>query len=121
MIHVYADIDTIGNKKGTNEMVIKMTTQEIPDDDAAELMKLRNKFCAVLFKPGQDDVTDEETKVLPDEFSVAPTLDNKSPSQRLRSTIFRAWESRYKLRYPDFDSFYERQIELLIDQWKDKI
>jgi len=43
----------------------------------------------------------------------------KSPSQRLRATIYRLWEEReYK---ENFETFYERQIENIIEIYKSRL
>lgn len=115
----FADVDNITNKRGTNEIVVKLITQEISDSEAGVIMSLRNKYVGVLLST--NEITAKEAEELPDEFAVAPVLDGKSPSQRLRNTLYVLWESRYKSRYPEFNSYYDKAMELIIEEYKDKI
>jgi len=45
----------------------------------------------------------------------------KSPSERLRNCLYRLWESKFKLRYPDFEVFYRAQMDKLCRKVKEKI
>ena len=118
-VQIFADVDNITNKRGSDELVIKLVTQEINDTEAGLVMGLRNKYVCVLLSTSE--IEDEEAKALPDEFKVAPIVDAKSQSQRLRNVLYRQWEGRYKTRYPEFQSFYEKRMEEIIEEEKSRI
>lgn len=118
-VSFFADVDNITNKRGSNELVIKLVTQEISDDEAGKVMAMRNKYCGILVST--NEIKAEDTSELPDEFKVAPVLEGKSPSQRLRNVLYVQWEGRYKTRYPVFDSFYEKRMEEIINDEKERI
>lgn len=118
-VSFFADVDNITNKRGTNELIIKIVTQEISDQNAGLIMALRNKYTNVLISTSE--ISDEEAKDIPDDFAPVAAVNEKSQSQRLRSSLYRLWESRYTTRYEKFETFYEAEMERMINEVKDKI
>ena len=118
-VQVFGDIDNITNKRGTNEIIVKFITQEVTDEQAGLLIGLRNKYVCMLLSTSE--ITDRDIKELPDEFETVKPIDGKKPSQRLRNVLYRQWESRYKQRYPEFDSYYEKRMEQIIEDEKERI
>ena len=55
---------------------------------------------------------------IPPDNTVEP--DDKSPSQRLRAVMFRAWE-RDKHGYADFNLYYLHRMERIINKIKDEL
>lgn len=50
----------------------------------------------------------------------APKIEGKTPSQRLRNTIFCHWEQNTDRATP-FDEYYTQVIEAIINQFKQKL
>lgn len=48
-------------------------------------------------------------------------VDDKSPSKRLRATLYVLWEQKHKDEYQDFEVFYRTRMERLINQIKEKL
>ena len=119
-VKVFGDLNSITNKTGTNELVLKFITQEINDEEAGLVMGLRNKYLCLILS-SNDIPNDEAEKELPDEFQIAPMVDSKKPSTRLRAVLWQQWNNRYKMRYPDFDNYYKYRMELIIDDEKERI
>lgn len=118
-VQIFGDLDSITNKRGTNELVLKFITQEVSDESAGIVMSLRNKFVCLLMST--NEISEEEGQAVTSEFKTTPMLEGKSASQRLRNVLYRQWESRYEARYPDFDNFYDYKMDLIIDEEKSKI
>jgi hypothetical protein len=87
---------------------ISATTPELNKEEKVEVMELQNLNLEATFKP-----VDFKTK---DIKEISGEFDSKSPSQRLRNTIFVYWEQRGSIG--DFDIFYKRQMEKAIDKVK---
>lgn len=49
------------------------------------------------------------------------SADEKSPSQRLRNTLYILWEQKHRDKYATFATFYPHYMELLINSVKDKL
>jgi hypothetical protein len=85
------------------------STQELSHEDKLTASKFYQSFGYVLFKENEfkgDEIPDADA-----------TDESKSPSQRLRSTLFVFWKSKPAPK-PDFDTFYKRQMEKIIDRVK---
>lgn len=91
---------------------ISLDTQELNGTDMAELFSYRNALGYVTFTPNAV----VEVSV-PDQ----PASDNtKSPSQRLRATLFIMWSQSNK-KIDTFEMYYKVQMERIINQIKDKL
>jgi hypothetical protein len=95
---------------------VTLETQELSSGKAGELFSLRNKIAAVYISSKEHLTDDEISKV----DQANPDFPTKSQSQRIRDTLFRAWEKR-KEGYNDFDSYYRAKTELYISHIKSKI
>lgn len=118
-VSFFADVDNIQNKRGSDELIVKLITQEISDENAGLIMGLRNKYVNVALSVSK--LSDDEIHEMPDEFAVAPALKEKSQSQRLRGVLYRQWESRYKTRYLTAEAYYEARMEQIIEAEKERI
>ncbi len=88
---------------------IGFATNELTDKDKVIASQFHGKFGHILFK---------ENEITPDEIPASDATDeSKSPSQRLRATLFVFWKSKPAPK-PDFNQFYERQMEKIIDRVK---
>lgn len=86
---------------------LRLSTPELSSEEKTSFFDLVNKPVKILIQPDGEAVDVKEVK---GEF------DKKSPSQRLRSVLFVLW----KQQEPglDFDQFYLRHMDKLIDQHK---
>jgi len=92
-----------------------VVTQDISPEEQLVIMKQAGKMGWLLWredeKPwGDSEVPKENTK-----------LESKSASQRLRSVIFVLWNQKYSDKYPNFEEFKDRQMEGIIEQYKEKL
>ena len=97
-------------------IVVKFGTQEIDNDNAARLFQLRNKFCKLLLT--DDNITNLESELVSIE-PIATDKKNKTPGQRLRSTLYIVHEQMNITE--DFDVFYKAEMEKIINHYKTKI
>lgn len=86
-------------------------TPEYSDDEFAYFRKLQGKNVEMTIKPL--DETPEEL------LNIKTELDQKTPSQRLRAVIFLLWKKQKSEM--DYDSFYKKTMEKIIDQLKNKL
>lgn len=91
---------------------LAFTTQELTPEYAAEFARNLNLFGHIIFKEG--DIQESE---IPKD--VAVDEDAKTPSQRLRAVIFLNWKQ--KNDGSDFDVFYRKEINKLIEYYKGKL
>jgi len=93
---------------------LQIDTQEIHPTDAGKVMELRNKLGVFVFV--EEDIKPEDLKDLP---KVELEEGEKSPSSRLRATLYVYWD-KHKTSQP-FDIFYRRQMESYIETVKEKL
>lgn len=86
-------------------------TNEITDEEKLILTKLHGQFGYLLFQPNQFSVDDLPTEQAEDK--------NKTPSKRLRASLFVLWQQEGKKG--DFENFYREKMEKLISFIKDKL
>lgn len=90
-------------------------SRELTDEDMAVLFGFRNVDGSLAFKEGK--FSDEELALLPDykpEFK-----DEKTPSSRMRSVMFRLWEVSGQTL--TFEQYYREQMEIIINHLKGKL
>ena len=91
-------------------------TQELDPSQGGIIFQLKNKHGYFLFQ--EKEFSEEDVKGLPD--FVPEFKGEKSPSQRLRGVLFRVHEANGG-RKEDFDAFYRKQMEVLIEHFKEKL
>lgn len=91
---------------------IKVTTQELAPDVMAELMNLYGKYGYFAF-------SETETIKIPDE-PIPEFKEDKSPSQRLRATMYILWNENTDKSKP-FNQFYNEKIEAIITKIKEQL
>jgi hypothetical protein len=105
-------VDTLSTLKD-GSIKVTMHTRELSGEDAATLFNLRNKEgYAVLAETLQEA---DQVEIPEATYSGV----KKTPSQRLRSVIYVRWEQLGSSS--DFNKYYEQQIELIIDKYKERL
>lgn len=110
-VHTQLQIKRITINKD-DSVSFSATTPELTDDQLGVFRQLGKVLVNALLEPegGASSVLEIKEKV----------NDGKSPSQRLRSAMFKWWESQGKPN-DDFELFYRMNMEKLIDWVKAKI
>lgn len=102
---------------GTIKLVIG--TQEVSPEMAGELFGIRKRLIHVGI--AENDLKQHEIELLQNaKLSVDDIPNSKTPSQRLRSTLFVYWK-QHDTGFNDFDSFYKDYIEKRIETIKSKL
>ncbi len=110
---VSAQLESMSSRvDGTTKLVFG--TQVVTPPEAALMFELVHKQGWVLFKDG---VIEEQE--VPDE-PVPEFKTDKSPSQRLRSTLYVYWEKNTNKLKP-FDTFYNEWIDRKVQEIKDTL
>ncbi len=116
-------IPGIVTKIGTTRdksFVITFETQDkgtLNDSEKAQLVDLLDEYVTAAFKPTADGKTDPEVLDVPD---IKPEFKgDKTPSQRLRAVLYVLWEQQGIQE--DFEAYYRRQVERIIDSIKTKL
>lgn len=109
-------IDGIASKvDGT--VSIKIGTQEMDSSKAGELFSLRGKHCKVLIS--DTNITKLEAELV-DNTTLVKGEKNKTKSQRLRNILF-VLHGQLQPAGMDFDTFYDLQMEDIINSIKSKL
>lgn len=109
-ITIPATLDA-ANRKKDRSVSLRLTSMfEMTTTDFSEIDKLHGSTGWLLFSP--EELTEEHipTQPLPDEGT------RKTPSQRLRASLFVLWEMTNPGE--DFDAFYRRRMERIIEHVK---
>ena len=105
---------------------IYIGTPELSNDTMVNVFNLIKKPGYVLVSANainQDQIDAVEKATTNAEFS------EKTPSQRMRGVLYRIWEKTQpktmngdgEMEYVDFDLFYKRQMNKIIDHFKTKL
>lgn len=90
---------------------LTLNTPELTPDEKVIVMQLQNLNVKMTLEP-----TDQKAE---SKSKVEKGIDGKSPSERLYNTIF-VYYKQIKSR-EDFEAFYRRHMEGIIDQYKAKL
>jgi hypothetical protein len=90
---------------------ITLGTPEMSPEEKAEFMRLQGVNLIALFAP-----LDEKTVPT---YKINRDLENKTPAQRLRGVLYIMWEQAGMKG--DFDEFYRKHMEKIMDTLKDKL
>jgi len=104
------------NKVGTladGSLSINIHTQELTDETMMRVFNLRKKPGMVLISSG--DITKQEIDAV-ENFTSDFEFNGKTPSQRLRSVLYKVWEQ--SSQDFDFPIWYESQMERIINKYK---
>lgn len=99
------------NRKADRSCSVRFETQEITTEELLELDRHYGNFGWLVFSPNEVRVEDIPKGEAEDT--------NKTPSKRLRATLFILWKQRGSSG--DFESFYRQQVEKFIEIVKTKL
>lgn len=88
-----------------------VTSKELTPEEKTSFFDLQNVECEMLLVP----IADPESKVI----TIDSKLDEKSPSQRLRSVLYVYWKQNGLKK--DFATFYKEKMEGIIEMVKSKL
>lgn len=93
---------------------INIHTQELPEETMMRIFQLRKKPGMVLLST--DDKISKEEQDAVEGYTASEFQKGKSPSQLLRSVLYRVWEQRNQPE--EFDLWYRNQMEAIINKYK---
>lgn len=93
---------------------LEFDTRELGGEDAAKLLSMQMDEGWLLFAP----TSSIDEKDIP-KSNADSGAGGKTPSQRLRAVLFILWSQRGS--EGDFEDYYRRKMESIIDQFKDRI
>tara|TARA_R110000744_G_scaffold218136_4_gene336884 strand:+ start:1346 stop:1708 length:363 start_codon:yes stop_codon:yes gene_type:complete len=110
-------IETIATRHDGSVKIV-MGTYELNTQSSVKLFDLRKTECLMYLS--SDNISQEELDAL-DGFKLdSEKTDGKTPSQRLRAVLFVYWK-QHKQKEIEFDIFYVRYMNRLIEQIKEKL
>lgn len=104
-------IITSASTRADGSLGLRLATPELLPDEKTAFFELQGRNLKMLLQPGEEQP--EELRDVKGEF------DHKTPSQRLRATLFVWWKQQHEPG--DFEDFYRRNMEKLIDYVKTKL
>lgn len=110
-----AIVESIRTRKD-NTVAITLATQELSPGRAGELFGLLNKL-VVCYLSEKETIPQKE---LDQVDQIDPELGGKTPSQRMRNTLYVLYTNAPE-GYKTFDDFYKAKMESIIDHFKNKI
>jgi hypothetical protein len=104
---------TISKLTTLSDNTVRLTVdcQELLPEEAMKVFELKGSIGWFLFKANQ--IEDKDVPEIQAEFK-----DDKTPSQRLRNTLYKYWELNTNKAKP-FDNFYREWIEKKINEIKE--
>ena len=99
------------SSKNDGSAGIRFATQELSDQDFLEIKRHLNAFGWLLFQENPISLDDLPKEQAEDK--------NKTPSKRLRATLFILWKQEGEKG--DFETYYRTKMEKLIEHIKSKL
>ena len=96
--------------------VIDFETPELTPEASTYIFSLHKKSGFLIFMENAVKAEDIDLPESAPEFRT-----DKTPSQRLRNTLFRVWEQMAQGKPKTFEEFYKQKMEELIDHFKAKL
>jgi len=118
MITLNAQIDGVASRK---DKTVKLTivTQELPPKDAGELFGMQNELVSIGLARNQ--LTEDEIEILREsKFGVDSIPNQKSQSQKIRSTLYILWKQNNE-GFNEFTSYYNNKTNQILEHLKAKI
>lgn len=104
-------IITSASTRADGSLGLRLATPELKPDEKTAFFELQGVNLKMLLQP-----TDNEPAELKD---VKGEFEHKTPSQRLRATLFVWWKQQQEPG--EFEEFYRRNMEKLIEYVKGKL
>lgn len=114
LFQIPAQIEKITTRSDHSLKIEIGTDIELPSDQETMIMKLRQKKGWIVFS-----TSDIEQSDIPD-VEIDEEIGEKSPSVRLRNVLYILW-NEHTNKSKTFDNFYKRQMDILINNLKEKI
>ncbi len=113
-MQIQSTIESISTRRDRTLKIV-LGTQELSEEQNAELFKLANKIGWFVFK--ESEITEKDLDLPNIEFS------DKTPSKRMRNVIYRLWEKETESGQVkvEFEEFYNKKMEQLITFIKAKL
>lgn len=92
-------------------LAVGFHTRELSVEDKAKVMQFHNRTGYLLFKANEIEEQDVP--------KTQAEMNTKTPSQRLRAVLFVYWQQQGIKE--EFDIFYQREMEKIINEWKEKL
>lgn len=92
---------------------LRLNTPELSSEEKALIMNLQNLNLTATLKP----LESENNEI----YEIKTEKNDKTPSERLRNTIYVFWRQKMQEKYPDFDNFYRSYMEKIICSIKEKL
>lgn len=105
-------IGTVSSRED-GSVAFRVITPELRASEKGEVMAYHGRACRVVIAPHEGE--SDETVTVETEREV------KTASQRMRGVLFLVWKKTTQPGDTDFNSYYERQMEMMIDKWKSKL
>lgn len=116
LITIEGHIDKVEMRRDQSIKLTLASTEGITDPETlTRLFSINKNPVSIGMKVGE--MTNNEYPDIPEPKKNYE--DEKTPSQRMRGVLYRWWEAKGKPE--DFDLFYRRSMENLIDQIKEKL
>lgn len=115
MILIPVIIESVATRKD-NTISIKLACNELSPTDIGVIMSMHNKYAYTAIKP--ENFTKTELDMIQN-LKVDESI-GKSPSQRLRGVIYRAWEQDNE-GFKEFESYYINKMDKMIEHFKNKL
>ncbi len=97
-------------------VALTLGTNEITPEKAGELFST-NGHLVTCYLSVKESMTESEKDIID---AIEAPVQGKTPSQRLRNTLFVLWQQKPE-GYADFNLFYLHRIEQIINQIKSKL
>lgn len=114
ILQIPATIESI-NSRVDGTWSLKIGTQELSEENAKAIIKLNRRLGWFIFK----ETAIEEADIINIPESTPEFKGDKTPSQRLRGTIYVWWQQTKPTK--TFDEFYKQRMEQMIDWVKGKL
>ena len=116
MIIIPATIEGIRTRRDRT-WALAIGTQELTPEKVAEISKMNGSMGYVAFKMEKFNNTEEE---ILESLKADYEDTGKTPGQRLRGVLYRAWEQKDE-NYSEFYDFYQHHMEKIINHFKGKL
>ena len=117
MIQFNCEVEAIQSRKD-NTLKIVLGTQELKE--GAKLFSLQNKLCTIGIVPNLELTTDDIALLQSAKLGMDDLPTGKSQSQRLRNVLW-IYSQQKGVPKEDFNDFYFRQMDKLIEHYKSKL